>query len=328
MPLALAGGAAAPLLLPALLPFALAVDAVRGRGLVATRALAFGAVFLLCESGGLLAAGALWGVRGPWTGSPREGWLRANFRLQCLWARALFGAARRLFRLGVRVEGDDAAARGPLLLFARHASVVDTLLPAVFVSARHGVRLRTVLKRELLADPCLDVVGHRLPNAFVARGSARPEAEAAAIGDLARDLGPDEGVLIFPEGTRFTPAKRERALRRIEAGGNAARLARARRLQRVLPPRSAGPLALLDAAPDADAVFLAHVGLDGLVSPAEALSGRLLGRTVELCFWRVPRARIPADREERLAWLDAQWARVDAWVAARSAGGDVAARAS
>ena len=315
VPAALLGGLLAPLfLLPGLL-LALAADALRRRGLVATRAVAFGAVFLLSEAGGLIAAGAIWLAAGPWTGKPPEHWLQANFRLQCLWARALFGAARRIFALKVQVdEGQARLGRGPLLLFARHASILDTLLPAVFVSARHRLRLRTVLKRELLADPCLDVVGNRLPNVFVRRGSERPEAEIASIAALGRDLALDEGVLIYPEGTRFTPARREQALARLAAAGDGARRRRAEALRSVLPPRSAGPLALLEAAPEADVVFLAHVGLEGLVTPGDALR-HLAGRRLALCFWRVPCSRIPESREARLAWLDAEWARLDAWVA-------------
>jgi hypothetical protein len=44
--------------------------------------------------------------------------------------------------------------------------------------------------------------------------------------------------------------------------------------------------------------------------------GRLIGRTVHLRFWRMPSAEIPRTTEERIAWLDGQWERVDAWVAA------------
>ena len=38
-----------------------------------------------------------------------------------------------------------------------------------YVSRRYHLRLRYVLKRELLWDPCLDIVGQRVPNIFVDR---------------------------------------------------------------------------------------------------------------------------------------------------------------
>ena len=40
-------------------------------------------------------------------------------------------------------------------------------------------------------------------------------AALAALRDLGRDLRPDEGVIIYPEGTRFTAAKRERRVAKL-----------------------------------------------------------------------------------------------------------------
>ncbi|HRE89632.1 MAG TPA: 1-acyl-sn-glycerol-3-phosphate acyltransferase, partial [Myxococcota bacterium] len=85
-----------------------------------------------------------------------------------------------------------------------HTSLVDTLLPTTYLTARRGLKLRWVLKRELLVDPCLDVAGSRLPNAFVARDGSDTEKALAQVRALATDLPADEGVLIYPEGTRFT----------------------------------------------------------------------------------------------------------------------------
>ena len=75
-----------------------------------------------------------------------------------------------------------------MLLFPRHVSVADTLLPAVFVSSRNGILLRHVLKRELLWDPCLDIVGNRLPNCFVRRDSRDSAREIRAVAALAHDV--------------------------------------------------------------------------------------------------------------------------------------------
>jgi 1-acyl-sn-glycerol-3-phosphate acyltransferase len=111
-----------------------------------------------------------------------------------------------------------------VIVLMRHASLADSLLPAVLLGTR-GLRLRYVLKRELLWDPCLDVVGQRLPNAFIRRGSGESDAEIDAIRALGRDLGDDEGVLIYPEGASPPQTNGARAARGFGSAG----AARARR---------------------------------------------------------------------------------------------------
>jgi 1-acyl-sn-glycerol-3-phosphate acyltransferase len=252
-------------------------------------------------------------------GLPRERYLRRLFRLQQIWARGLFDMARRALSLSVHVEEGFVPDERPILLFVRHASLVDVLLPAVFVSGPHDVLLRYVMKREVLFDPAIDLVGQRLENAFVSRGKGSADREEQAIRSLASGLGLREGVIVFPEGTRFSDAKRADALARIRDSGDSVRLARAERLEHVLPPRSRGPLAVLDAAHGADVIFLAHRGFDGAHGVLDVLRGALIGRAIELKTWRVARADVPSEREACLAWLDTEWARVDAWIASRIA---------
>jgi 1-acyl-sn-glycerol-3-phosphate acyltransferase len=303
-------------LLPVAVPLALLRDVACDRRLPATRLVCFAVAYLACEVLGLAAAFAL----GIAAGGSRERALRWHYALQAWWACALFAAARRLYGLRLRVQGDDAVRHGPFLLLLRHASLADTLLPAVVVAARHGIRLRWVLKRELLWDPCLDVVGQRLPNVFVRRGSGESALEIAAVRALAGQLGAGEGVLIYPEGTRATPAKRARA-RAALAERNPGRAARLAALRHLLPPRSGGALALIEAQPAADVVFMAHAGLDGAATLGDVWRGALVGRTVDVALWRAPAAAIPREAEARLAWLDAQWLRMDLWVAGALAGG-------
>jgi 1-acyl-sn-glycerol-3-phosphate acyltransferase len=306
-------------LLPLLLAGGFAHDLLRGNQLALVRLVAFAPLYLLAECVGLVVSLALWLGAGPWRRGDPVRYRNANFRLQCVWARALLAAARRLYRLRLVVEGEEAIGRGPLLVMPRHASLADVLLPAVLVSDRRGLRLRWVMKRELLVDPCLDVVGNRLPNAFVDRSSLRSDAEIRAVAALAADLGPDDGVLIYPEGTRATPERRERALARIAAGSMPERLAQLRRLRRLLPPRTGGPLALLAAAPGADVLILGHAGLEGSARVRDLLSGALVGRTLRVRFWRHPAASVPRERGAALGWLDARWLELDAWVDARLA---------
>ncbi|MFZ9889895.1 MAG: 1-acyl-sn-glycerol-3-phosphate acyltransferase, partial [Myxococcota bacterium] len=234
-------------------------------------------------------------------------------RVQLRWAAALFTALQKLFRLSVHIEGSEALTHGPMVLLVRHASIIDTLLPTLFIARPHGYRLRFVLKEELLEDPCIDVAGLRLPNHFVRRGGERTTAELDAIHALARGLGPAEGVLLYPEGTRFSRHKQRAAITHI--GRDQPELAPlASRLRRVLPPKIAGTSAALDGAPDADLVILAHSGLEGFSTVQDIWSGALLGKTIRLRLWRIPRHEVPAEKERRTALLYEQWYRVDEFV--------------
>ncbi len=300
---------------PVGLPFLLVVDRLGGEPRSRARLLLFAIAFLTYELAGLTVAGLLWVAAqvAPRFRGARS--VQAHERLQLWWATGLFRAASRILRLSLEVEGEKEIGRGPFLVLIRHASLADSLLPSVVLGAR-GVRLRYVLKRELLWDPCLDVVGQRLPNAFIRRGSGESAAELANIAALGRDLAPDEGVLIYPEGTRFTPAKRGRALERIASSGRPELLERAHALESVLPPRTAGVLSLLDAAAGADVLVLAHTGLEGLASVSDILRLGGSARRIRVRLWRVPRAAIPEASDARVRWLYDEWARVDAFVRA------------
>jgi 1-acyl-sn-glycerol-3-phosphate acyltransferase len=290
----------------ALAPFA-ALALWLGAGVIARVAL-FAAVFLSYEMAGLTVATWLWV-----SGQARDE--APHLALRRWWAAGLFRAAARLFRIELEIEGESAvSAGGPVVVLIRHTSVADSLLPELVLANRHGLQLNYVLKRELLRLPSFDVVGQRLRCAFVQRGSGDGARELAAIESLARGLGPKDGVLIYPEGTRFTEEKRARALARVAEAGPPERAARVSRLRHVLPPRSGGPLALLKAAAPADALWLAHTGLEGLGTLRDVLSGGIVGRHVRVALWRTPTTGIPADRDGAVRWLDEAWERMDAWV--------------
>jgi 1-acyl-sn-glycerol-3-phosphate acyltransferase len=300
---------------PLWIPLALAADLARGGGAVAIRSAGFLLFFLACEMAGLVAGATLWLVRpiGRWDDAR---WREIHYRLQDWWGSTLFRGVCRAFSLGLELEGEADLARGPYLLMLRHASSGDTLLASALIGRPHAMRLRYVLKRELLWDPCLDVVGNRLPHLFVDRQSEDSDLEVERVAALGRDLGPKEGVLIYPEGTRFSAAKRERVIARFESQGSPRLRDYARSLRHVLPPRPRGALALLDAAPAADVVLCAHSGFEGAASLGQIWRGGLVRRTIHVRFQRVPRAEIPRGFDERAAWLREQWRRIDAWVGA------------
>lgn len=321
------GAALAWGLLPLWLALALALDLLRGRPrLPLSRAVLFGAVYLFAEVAGVQAALWTWLASGL---GARAAWLRrADLRLQRAWTRLLWGSLARIFDLRLQVEA-PAALPAPFLLFLRHASLPDVLLPAVAFANPMGIALRYVLKVEVCASPCLDVVGHRLPNAFVRRGGQDPAREVArvlrlhggaggaAVGGEETALRPGEGLVIYPEGTRASPGKRAALLARLEGPARA----RAASFRHVLPPRPGGPLALLAARrPDEDVVFCAHVGTESVLRATALADGSLIGRTFQVVAWRVPAAQVPTEPEQARAWLDQWWHRVDDWVGAHGSG--------
>ncbi|MGI8938764.1 MAG: hypothetical protein ACR2JF_11245 [Iamia sp.] len=81
-----------------------------------------------------------------------------------------------------------------------------------------------------------------------------------------------------------------------------------------LPPRPAGTLALLDAAPDADVAILGHIGLDQLSSMSRLARSLPLRHPVRAELWRIPRAQVPLADDDRVEWLWQQWETLDAWV--------------
>jgi 1-acyl-sn-glycerol-3-phosphate acyltransferase len=302
--------------LPLLLLGAALADLFTDRRLPRMRVIAMLAIYLLCETAGLLGAVA----NRVTSAGNRERLMRSDYALQLWWTGTLFAAARKIFGMGLVVEHlPEGAGRGPVIVLIRHTSLLDTLLPSALLSARDGTRLRYVLKQQLLTDPCLDVVGNRLPNRFT-RHSSLESDEAAAVGRLAEDLGPADGILIYPEGTRFTESKRAELIARLGSSARPELGDRARELRHVLPPRLGGTLALLEAAPHTDVLVIAHHGFEGSALPRDLWRGRLIGQTLRVTAWRVPAGDIPGTREGRIDWLYEQWSLVDRWLDSKAAG--------
>jgi 1-acyl-sn-glycerol-3-phosphate acyltransferase len=306
--------------LPLLLVAALGADLIRPSGrrtLASVRLVLFLEAFLVIEVGCLALLGAI-GLLTIGSAARRAA---LTWPAQRLYTGTLMRAAATLFALRFEVEDAELAGLGgPVLVLMRHASIVDVLLPGVLIANRHRLRLRYVLKRELLAAPCLDVAGHFLPNWFVARDGADSRREIEAVRALKAGVGPEDGVLVYPEGTRFSTTKRLRALDRLK--GDPLALARAERLRHLLPLRPGGSLALLEAPPACDVLFVGHSGLEGFASVADIWAGALVGRTVRVRFWRARAAEIPEGGDERLAFLHAGWQRMDDWLSSLDARGE------
>lgn len=324
MPAVYVGAALVWALFPLSLPAAFVVDRMRDRSSVLRAWWVLG-TWLTADSLGLAAAAALWL---PWRlgRMTTERYVAANRRLRRLWVAGLKRFAMGAFGVRFVVEGQEALQPTPFLLLVRHSSLADTLVPPLVVEADGRVDLRTIVKRELIWEPCIDVVGPRVGVAFVQRGGDDPETERTRVRALADDLAPQEAVLVYPEGTRFTPAKQAaRRAAALEAADPDA-LAREERYDRVLPPKAGGVLRLLAAMPDADVVFLAHSGLETAAEARDLLDGTAVGIEVRVRMWRVPRSEIPITDDGQRAWLDRAWERMDAEVKALEAAGAATAR--
>lgn len=246
-----------------------------------------------------------------------------NRTAQTVWASTLYRIGERLFSMRTHVEGSipksdpETAQVPPLLVFVRHSSTADTVLP-VLMLANRGYRLRYVLKRELLLDPCLDIVGQRLPNCFVSRGGKDTDHDLQGVLSLAEDMTSGDALVIYPEGTRFTPRKREHIVSRLQRHGPTDALALAEQLRHTLPPLQRGPLELLQKNQQADLVIMAHAGLEAAGSLRELLAGALIGQDVFLHFEHIPFAQIPTDPAAQRQFLAQKWLAVDAWIDSHS----------
>ena len=300
------------LLIPALIVGGIVDLLARRRG--STVRLAIYAVWWAgLESAGVLWAAILWMRYAPLGQLANRNSLRAHSRLQRWWSTNLVRGARTLLGMVHGLEGRNALqSGGPLIVLARHGSQGDALLVAS-VLATAGLRPRFVLKRQLLWDPCLDVVGHRIPNYFVDRNPTDNHTELANIARLAADLENDEAIVIFPEGTRYSNAKREQA---IDILGTAApeRVDSARQLQHVLPIRTAGLLAILEAAPSTDLLFLNHVGVHDFRTLGDLWRNVPFPVPLRFHATRTSRNEAP-DADELVGWLDARWEEFDVWIA-------------
>lgn len=310
------------LLLPLLVPIALLVDlvlwVVRRKPWMAIRLLAIGWWFLAVEIRALAGVAWIWLSAGGPLGIGSERRRRGVYELRINWARRHLGGISRVLGLRFEVDGLEQAGPGPVLIMIRHASIIDNLLPDALIAAEHRLGLRYVIKRELQTIPTIDIAGRWVPTNYVRRGSGDTAGELEAVRTLADDLGEDEGILIYPEGTRCTSEKLARAKQKIAASRpDIAPLAN--QLQNLLPPRLGGPLVLLEAAAGVDVVICAHVGFDGFQHVSHVWGGGLVGTRIEVLIRRYPAAEVPNDPDERTAWLYQRWQELDDWVGERRA---------
>ncbi len=222
--------------------------------------------------------------------------------------------AEIIYGMNIEMENEDCCAPGPVLLFSRHASILDTIMPIKLLGQSLGMGMRIVQKAELLWNPVVDVASYRMPRAFVKRGTGNAERQAAHMQHLLKGITDNQALVVFPEGSRFSPEKKAKIVAKL-SDSNPIAAERAKQLGHVLPVRPAGACALINARPDIDVVFLAHTGLEGANRLEDFVGGALYKQKVRIKFWRVPASEIPQDEQARIDWLHQEWSKVDKWIA-------------
>ena len=312
----------ATVLFPVLFVVALIADVflklTRDKPMVGFRLVPFLWFFLFTEVWCYAFELVLWLI----TGGPfrKDSMLRRRgiYWLRPRWAASHLGAIRFVMGMKWEIEGREQSLPGRYLIMIRHASIIDNLLPDTFIAGPNGMGIRYIVKRELENLSLLDIGGRWIPTQFLERVSKDPEREIESMRTLTEQVGADEAVLIYPEGTRATAKKIARAKEIIrERQPEVSPLAE--QLENLLPPRLGGPLALLESGEGMDVLFFAHVGFDGFEYVSDIWAGGLIGRTIRMKMWRVPAADIPADEQGRTEWLYENWQRMDRWIAENAA---------
>jgi len=275
-------------------------------------------LYLLLESAALVVLLTLWVCSGfGWKiRSPR--FERAHYDLAQWLLHFLFAESQRVLRVRVSVEGPEPAhlTGRPLLVFARHAGPGDSFLIVHALLSWYDREPRIVLKDALQWDPLVDVLLSRLPNRFIRPGGERKGAPTGTelVRELATGLDSDDALLIFPEGGNYTDRRRARAIAKLREKGLIEEADKAERMRHVLPPRPGGVGAAVDAAPGADVVWVAHSGLDHVITVGDMWRALPLDTTIRMRWWLVPADEVPTGEGDRGDWLFAWWTRIDEWI--------------
>jgi 1-acyl-sn-glycerol-3-phosphate acyltransferase len=274
-------------------------------------------VYLVWETAGLVALLGLWVASGFGARIRSPRFQRAHYLLAGRFLRVLFRQVRWTLSLDIAIVGTDpdtAAPGRPETVVSRHAGPGDSFVLIHALVNWFDREPRIVLKDSLQWDPVVDVMLNRLPSRFIAPGHTRGAIIEDEISELVAGLDHNDAFVIFPEGGNFTPHRRLRAIARLRSRGLEDMAVRAERMRNVLAPKPGGLLAALDAAPDTGVIFVAHTGLDRMLTIADIWRELPMDKQIIMRFWSVEPADVPVGEEARIAWLYDWWARIDAWI--------------
>jgi len=297
------------------------------------RLVGFALVWFVAETAALIVLAGLWVVSGFGGRLRTEPYQSRHYAVIRRFLDTLFEGAERTYGLRVEVEepeltGDELAARltRPVILLSRHAGPGDSFLLVHQLLSVYQRRPRVVMKAALQFDPSVDILGNRLPNVWIKRRQTGERIFTEQIERLARGLGARGALVIFPEGGNWTPGRWRRGIRRLERLGRPDLAERAAAMPNLLPPRPGGALAAISACPDADVIFVAHAGLDNIITIGDMWGKFPINQVIRARWWRVASDLVPrsADHETQVQWLYDWWERIDAWITENRPGNAVA----
>ncbi len=287
------------------------------------RLVGFVLVWFVAEAVALVVLTGLWVVSGFGGRLRTEPYQSRHYAVMRWFLDLMYRGAERTYGLRVEVDepefsASEAAARlaRPVIVLSRHAGPGDSLLLVHQLLSVYGRRPRMVMKATLQLDPSVDVVGNRLPNVWIKSRQTGENIFTREIERLARGLDQNSALVIFPEGGNWTPHRWRRGIRRLEHQGRSDLAARARDMPNLLPPRPGGTLAAISACPDADVIFVAHAGLDNIVTLGDIWRKFPINQVIRAKWWRVPVNEVPRelDHEGQVQWLYDWWERIDTWI--------------
>ncbi len=128
-------------------------------------------------------------------------------------------------------------------------------------------------------------------------------------------MKPDEATLIYPEGKRVSIPTLKKTIISLEKTAPS-RVKSAKNLRSVLPIRSPGILALLENAPEADLIFVNHVGVTQFRSIKDIWRNTPLPTVLHFKITFLPRSKAPnsASQDEMINFIDSRWEEIDDWV--------------
>ena len=240
----------------------------------------------------------------------------------------IYRAAERACGLRVEVAGppDEAAGRRPPGHRAEPARGPRRLAARRPPSA-HGLRSAAPGRHE--GDPSAGPEPGRRGQPGAQRVPAPPPKRACALAIVSRSSrsGGWRPALASAMPSSFSPkagtGRRCAGVGRIDRlrrQGQAELAKRAAAMPNLLPPRTGGAFAAIGACPSADVIFVAHTGLDKLVSVRDVWQSLRTDVSVHARWWRVPAAEVPrgVDHQKQTAWLFDWWERLDGWITEES----------